>query len=897
MRRVLLRLMNVMGPARAEREAEREIEAHLALIKEDFQARGMTEAEAQRRARLSLGGLQQVKERHGDARTIVWLDDARRDAGYGIRVLRRNPIFALTATASLAIGIGATATIFGAANALLLRTAPGVSEPDRLVEITETNGSFGIHPMSYPNLLDVRDRATTLEGVFGYDLNLRPMSLRVQGDAGAEAIFGDVVTMNYFTVLGVRAAIGRVFGAEDSERLDASPIVVLSDRFWERRFAKNSSVVGQTLRLNDHAFTIVGVAASDFHGTTVGSPDVWVPAGETPFVDRGYDAREFGWGLAGARLKPGVSVGHAAAEMNALARALARDYPAENRGLTLGVSRSSPIPAGLRLLVAGFLTFLMMLVSVVLAIACANVAGVLLARAAARRREMAIRLAIGAGRGRLVRQLLVETMVLFAVACAAGLWLAHGMTALLLSTLPAFPIPVDVSLPLDGRVTAFTIGVSLVTSLLSGLAPALHASKANVVDALKDGVQGAAERLRARHGFVVGQVAFSVLLVVTAGLLVRALGRASSVDQGFDPHGVEAVTLDLTLGGYTRESGPLFVRDLVGRVRELPGVQAAAAAFAAPNDRLTGFSLSIPGRTSPRGESSVQAVGNIVTPGFFATTRIEIVAGRDFNSDDGSARPVVIVGESAARQFWPGARVQDVLGREIVWNPFIDRSGQTAPPHAAFAGTTLTVVGVARDLRSSDAGDVRPFVYIPFQQQYSPDVTLLARTVHGERVANDLRTLIARMNPNLPIVSDRTLEEQTGPVVVQLRVAAAIAASVGAVGLLLAGIGIYGVTAYAVARRAREIGIRVAVGARRADVMALVIGEAMSLVAVGAGAGLLLASGVGHLLGRFLYGVPPLDPLTFASSALLFIAVGLIACYVPVRRAMRISAMEALRCD
>ncbi|HXC75678.1 MAG TPA: ABC transporter permease, partial [Candidatus Acidoferrum sp.] len=380
-RRFVLRLSHAVRPAKAERDLTREVDAHLALLEDGFRERGMSASDARRAARLALGGADQTRERHRDARSFRWLDDARRDLQYAVRLVRRNPLSSLTAALSIAISIGANTTIFTVANGLLLRASPGVAAPNRVVDITRTNGRFGVDPISYANYLDIRERATTLEGTYEYGLNFVPMSLRSEGSAGAEAIFGDVVTTNYFTVLGVPPAAGRVFGAGDSEQLDANPIVVLSHSFWARRFTRDPAIIGQTLRLNDHPFTVVGVAREGFQGTTIGAPDVWVPIGAMPFTDRGYLARESGWGLVGGRLKPDVSLAHANAEIDAIGRALARDYPSENRGTSLSVSASSPIPAALRPAAVGFLALLMGLVSLVLAIACANIAGVLLARA------------------------------------------------------------------------------------------------------------------------------------------------------------------------------------------------------------------------------------------------------------------------------------------------------------------------------------------------------------------------------------------------------------------------------------------------------------------------------------------------------------------------------------
>jgi predicted permease len=898
LKRFFRRLSNVVRPGRLEPDLARELASHLRLLEDEYRRRGMAPEDARLAARHAFGGVEQTKDLHRDARSFVWMDDARRDLLYAARLLRRNPVFALTAALSLAIGIGATVTIFTVGNGLLFNAAPGVAQPDRLVDIVRSQKAlFGVFPGSYPEYLDVRQRATTLDGVYVYQLELEPMSLGGAGvSSGAERVFGNFVTANYFAVLGVPPSVGRLFSEQDSEQPGASAFAVLSHRFWTRRFNADPAILGQTVLLNGHPLTVVGVAREGFRGTSVVAPDLWLPATMIETVRPGkvsLMSRRSPWLMMGARLKPGVLVRQASAEMDTLGRALEREHPDENRDVELRLAGASPIPANLRVVIAGFLALLLGLVSLVLVIACANLAGILLARATARRREIAVRLAIGAGRMRLVRQLLTETLLVFVLGGSAGLLLARAMTSLLLLALPAFPVPVAISLPLDGRVIVFATGLSLIAALLSGLAPALHASKADVVSALKDESQGPSDRLRLRSAFVVAQVAFSILLVVAGGLLVRALDRAGSIDRGFDPRGVEVASLDLALAGYTDATGPVFVRDLVARVRELPGVQSATAvAGALPTGGRTRRELR-PGRGGPppHAPHSFDVDWNVVEPEYFATLRIPLVAGRDFSAADrAGTQPVAIVSATAARRFWPGKASQEAVGQPLPR----EAGGPWGTPNAM---RTLLVIGVARDVKSPGRDDARSLVYAPFQQQYESNVTILARASRGQRIAAEIRALVASMNPNLPIIVSQTLEDQimSGPVVTQLRVAATVSSSVGIVGLLLATIGIYGVTSYAVMRRTREIGIRIALGAQRADVVGMILRQGMSLVAIGAAIGLTLAAAASRLLTRLLFGIPPIDPLTFAGAAVLFAAIGLAACYVPARRAIHINAMEALR--
>jgi predicted permease len=814
------------------------------------------------------------------------------DVRYGARTIRRRPGFAVITILTIALGISAPTTIFTIGNALLFRAAPGVAEQHRLVEIVRTEGQdFGVRFTSYRDYVDMRERVTRLESVYAYHLDLTPLSLRA--GASAERVFGSIVSLNYFDALGVAPAAGRLFGQADGEQPGASPLVVLSHRFWTRRFNADPALIGRTLQLNGHPFTVVGVANEQFRGLSVVSTDVWVPTSMAAVAKPDSGARWLTtrepWLMLGARLRPGVTMQEASAELEAIGHTLAPEHAGSQYPVRFGAASASPIPAALRPIAAGFLALLVGMVSIVLAIVCANVAGVLLARSMARRREMAVRTAVGAGRMRLVRQLLTETMLLFLAGAVGGLLLARGLTTLIPRLLPAFPLPVELSLPLDGRVMAFGLLLSLVASVLSGLIPALDASKTDVVTALKDEAHATPARLRLRHAFVVGQIAFSVLLVVCAGLLVRALGRVTTDDKGFDPKGVETVSLDLTMAGYTNLSGPLFARDLVERIRRVPGIQSATLADRIPGGPLRTAAVRERG---PAGAVRAPDVPQVLTswtlvePDYFATLRIPFAAGRDFNAGDrAGAQPVAIVSESTANRLWPG--------RPAVGNYL---TPQVLP--GASDATTPLVVGVVRDLKGESRlrdGSVL-VVYLPLQQRYTPQLTVLARTTRGQRMAAEMRSLVSTMNADLPVLNAQTLEEQqTGPVITQLRIAASVSGSVGVIALLLASMGIYGVTAYAVAQRTREIGVRVALGAERRDIAALVFRQGLSLVSIGGAIGVILAIGASRLFVRLLFGMSPLDLLTFAGVVILFALVAGAACYVPAMRAMRITAMQALR--
>jgi putative ABC transport system permease protein len=817
-----------------------------------------------------------------------WFQDFR----YAARLLRRNPVFALTAALSLAIGIGANTTIFTVANALLFKPPPGVVDASRLVDVGRSQDGQGFDNSSYPNYLDIRSRNTVFDGIYAARFGGEPMSLG--GPDGADRIYGNLVTANYFSVLGTRPAVGRFFSTSDGEQPGSTPLVVLSHAFWIRRFAGDPSVVGRQLVLNGRPFSIVGVAPEGFHGTTVLTSDIWVPltmVAEVMPRQSGsiLTSRPSVWLVMGARLKPGVMVPQAQAELATIGRALEQEFPDDNRGKGLRVVPQSPIP-GNGAPVAAFLSILMGIVMLVLAIACANIAGVLLARATARRREIAVRIAIGAGRARLVRLMLVETLLLFLIGAAIGLALARAMTTLLVALLPALPLPVDMSLPLDARGVSFTVGLTLIAALLAGLAPALTSSRADVIPALKADVQGGPERQRLRSAFVVAQVTFGIVLVVGAGLFARAMQHAAQIDPGFDPHGVELASLDFALAGYTEASGRLFANQLVERVRALPDVRSAALAAIVPLG-LGGLGLgglSVPGVPPPPGRRFFSADWNVVTPGYFETMKTALTAGRDFIAADRADSPsVVIVNETAARQWWPGG---SAIGQTLL--------RQDGRPEAPDAMRTLTVVGVARDGKyRSLAEDPRLFVYVPLQQQYLSQMTIVARSTTDRRLASQLRAVVRSLNPNLPILSAQTLDEYARLGLVPQQVAASVTGSLGLVGLLLAAIGVYGVTAYMVTSRTREIGIRVALGAQPRDVMRMIVGHGLVLTLAGAAIGLSLAAVAARLIASLLIGVAPVDFVTFASATVLFVVIGVGACLVPAHRALRVNAIEALRCE
>jgi putative ABC transport system permease protein len=873
---------------RSEDDFKAEIEAHIALETDQLMADGLVARDARDLAIKRFGGVVVAQERFYESRRLMWLDHLRRDARYAVRSFLRSPVFTVTAVLSLAIGIGADTAVFTVANGLLLRSPAGVVDPDRLVDISAStaDGEYDIEQMSFPDFVDLRERATAFEDIYGYEAVATAMSLARSG--GAERIYGHRVTTNFFQVLGVGAAAGRVFNPALTP--SDSGTVVLSHRFWLRQFDGDPSIIGQRITVNGQPRDVIGVAAREFRGTSLIATDVWVPIDETPSAGSPLLQRYAGWALARGRIKPGVSVAQAASEVEAIGHMLESDYPREKNGSRFRAAAAILIPGNLSVPVAGVLLLVFGFVSLVLVIAGANLAGVLLARAHARCREMAMRVALGAGRARLIRQLLTETMLLFVMGGTAGVLVARVLTSLIALYLPAVPVPIDISLSLDGRVMAFTTGLSLIAALACGVVPAWHASTPNVIGVLKhDGAVSVSGRGHWRNAFVVAQIAFSIVLIAGASVFIRALQKATSIERGFDLSNVEAATVDLGLANYTQETGPRFIRDLVQRLRALPGVEQATAAAALPTSDATRLALTHPGTMPRAGGSFLDFTANAVEPGYFATLGIPVREGRDFDHGDIEGAPLVaIVSEEAARRFWPG---ESAVGKALVRHPpFRVLGGPEVPP------TTLRIIGVVGDTRARQQAS-RPQIYLSMQQHYVPALHVLARSSNRRRLSNEIRALVSSRDPNVPILTAQTLEEAAVLSLLPQRLAAGISTALGSVGLLLAALGIYGVTALVVVTRTPEIGVRIAVGAARKDVIWMVLRQGMMLVATGVPIGLVLAGASVQVLTRVLVGIPPIDPIGFALTAVLFVVVGLLACYVPARHASRLQPVVALKCE
>ena len=873
MRRFVERLLNLFRVRRPEQELTREIEAHLALLQEAYEARGMTPPDARRAAAVAIGGVEQAKELHRQARSFLWLEDARQDLVHGLRLLRRSPLFTVTAAASLAIGIGANTAIFSVANGLLFRPPAGIVEPDSLIDIGAARGDGGLNPVSYSTYLEIARRTATLSGVVAQSLSPRVMSFLPSETGVAERIIGQYATVNFFTVLGSHPSRGRVFDGNDRRA------AVLDYDYWRRRFNSDDGVVGRVLRINGRAFTVVGVSDAGFHGTGIHQRDIWLAMGP----EDGASSV-----LPTGRVRPGVSIDAASAEVAAIGGAINVDRGEWQRPQLLSALPFSRA-GGNRNIVIGFAAFLMVLVSIVLVAACSNVAGILLTRSTARAREIAVRTALGAWRGRLVRQLLTETVVLYLAGGILGIGFARVLLNLV-SLLPALPTPVTVPLTLDLRVLAFALSVSLVAALVSGVLPALKASKVDPGGTLKEGVRSSS-RTRLRGAFVSAQVAMSILLVVLAALFVRVLRYAGGSDTGFDAGGVEIASVDLSMSVAAQSAPQVLWRNAIDRVRALPAIEMASLARVPPGG-LEGIGMGGIVAGDRPDETEFSPGWNIVDAGYFATLRIPILQGRDFTASDRIGAPsAVIVSDAVVRRLWRG---QDAIGKPLILATF---NATTRRMERRVA----SVVGIVGDIKSSSLVDglAEPYVYLPLAQAQDTgmltEMSIVARRRGSSTLESQIGPIVRDLDPALVLVKTESLSEAMALGLAPQRVLAAVASGMGLVSLLLAAIGIYGVTAYSVALRRREFGIRLALGAPRIRVVSMVVRQGMRLVAAGAAIGLGLAVSASRVLSVFFYGLPAVHAPTLLGSALLFAAVGAAAAAIPAIHAVRGDWRRALQ--
>jgi predicted permease len=826
-----------------------------------------------------------------------------KDIRYALRWMRRSPGFSAVAILSLGLGVGVNTAMFSLVDSLLFRPLP-VSSPDTLVDVFTTGGDGDEYATSsYQDFLDLKAQNTVFTDMMGYSPMMAPLSL---GGDRSRISLGQVVTANHFTMLGVQPFIGRLLVTSDDDP-GASRVVVISHRMWQREFGSDPAIAGKSLTLRGLPYTIAGVAPQSFTGVVpLLTPELWLPiqyveevepAGindsvPSPIGNTRLERRGFRWMFVKGRLKPGVTAAQAHANVALIGGQLEAANVQTNKD-----RKMSAVPTeDVRLLVpqaGGILSIgaagLMAVVGLVLLIACANVAGMLLARASARRREISVRLAVGASRGRLIQQLLVEGALLGtlgAVAAVALAWaLVQGLQGIKL------PLPVDVALDLriDARVLTFSVFIAAMTGILAGLLPALKASAPSLVSDLRgDAPAGRVGRCRfsMRDALVVSQVALTAVLLVVAGLLLRSLGASQRADIGFDPRGLAAISLDPDMVRYTQERSDVFWREALARVRALPGVQSAGLVGSTLpfTFNFSTQEMRVDSKTYNEGQRGEILENAAVSPDYFDTLGVRLLDGRDVEETDTPGSPdVVVINQTMAEKFWPK---ESAVGHTVqVVNPTRSR--------------TYRVVGVVSNHKRHGVLEApSPMVYFADAQRIARYKFIMARTTgSADLLLADMRRELLALEPTLVFMGNSTMEQNVGTSLMPARVGAMLAIAFGGLGTLLAAIGLYGVIAFSVARRTREIGVRMAIGANPRDVLAMVMRQGFSIVLIGLIAGSLLAAGAASALRGVLYGITPFDPIAWGLAMTAMIAAAGFANLIPARRAMRVDPMTALRTE
>ncbi len=811
------------------------------------------------------------------------------DIRYAARRLRQSPGFTAIAIAIMGLGIGANTAIFSIVNAVLFKPLP-YERPSELVRIFTTEDD-GETPMvsSYPDFLDFRDRRDLFSGAVAHTA----MIVSLLNDEGAETVFVEYVSADFFEVLGLPPALGRAFDPREDEFGASEAVAIVGHQAWQRRYGGDPDIVGTMVRLNGRPVTIVGVGPEDFSGSMIGfTMEFWMPWGTATFIDsdmrRIVESRGYHSLSVTARLQPAVTVAQATAAMELLGRQLAEKYPDTNTNrnvVTMAAAdvRLHPFIDAVLYPVAGLL---MAVVGLVLLVACTNLANLLLVRASSRRKEVAVRLALGATRRRLVSQLLTESMLLGVFGGAVGLVLAYWTAMFITSFRPPVGFPIAVDLTLDVRVLAFTVILSIATGVIFGLVPSLRASRPDVVSTLKDDTWSLG-RVRRRLGLtnvlVVSQVGVSLVLLIAAGLFLRGMLTAQRVDPGFETENVAIATVGHLMGGNGEESGREFLYELARRLETHPDVRAVALAdrvpLAASAQRRD---VIVDGYQLPPGVDALATDYTAVTPEFFDVMGIPILRGRAFNSHDTETSPdVAIVSAAMARQIWG---TEDVVGRQFRWDA-------ADPP--------IEVVGVAQDTKVRTLGEApRRHLWLPFAQQGGRllFVSAVVATIGDPSAMPEVfRREVKALDSNVPLFEAKTMQQHLGIMLFAPRMAAFLLSGFGILAMVLSTIGLYGVLAYSVARRTREVGIRVALGADRGRVVGMVVREGMTMVIVGVAVGLALSAVAMRPLAGLLHGVSAVDPLTFAGVAVMLTVVALLASYIPARRAANVDPMVALR--
>ena len=874
------RLQLVFGGRAADRDLDDEIRLHLELETEKNIRAGMSAEEAWRQARIAFGGVDTTREAHRDGRGTRWLEDLASDVRFALRVLRRSPALTLAAVITLALGVGANTAIFSAVNAVILRPLP-FSQPDRLVMLWESNPEFhwDQQDVAPANMLDWREQVHAFTDVAAYVDGEESVTLTGQG---APRLFTVVtVTGNFFSVLGVHPEMGRALRDADTWKT-RTRVVVISDRMWREQFGADPDLVGHTITLNGKRAQVVGImpASVRFPSENV---DAWIPLWLDPASRADVSFRRAHWMRAIARIAPGVSLERANSQLQTIVRRLQLQYPETNRGMGAGMTplhdflvRDSRRP----------LETLLAAVTLLLLIACANVGNLLLVRAAGRERETAMRLALGAGRTRLIRQALTESVTLSLIGGAVGLAIGWWGTRVLIALQPPGMLPAG-DVRMDWAVLGYVVAITMLSGILFGIAPAVWSGRRTPAEVLKEGGRCGSDVRRMQrwgHALVIGEVAIALLLMMGAGLLVRSFLELTQVAPGFDARGV--LTVQMSASGPRDDSFDnvrMFYDELLRRVRALPGVTNAAATSELP---LTSWGwtsqFSVAGRAPDQYGNEV--AHREVTPGYFRTMRVPVIRGREFTEQDGAkAPPVVLINQTLARQFFAG---QDPVGQRVAF----DKSPDSA-------SVWRTIVGVVGDERQTSLGTETKIQFMtPFAQEVRTEMALVIRTPgNPSTLAPAVRRIVSAVDPGLAIASVRTMADVRSASLARQRFLMTMLLVFAAVGVVLAVVGVYGVMAQYARGRSREMGIRLALGAQREQVRWMVVRRGMWLVGAGLAAGIVAALAATRFMQVFLFDVAPVDPVTFVAVPLLLLLTAVAATWLPARRASRADPAATLR--
>ena len=883
-RTLMQRMAALFRRRRLEDDLDEELRSHLEMAIELNLRKGMSAQDARHGALRSFGGVEQTKENYRDQRGLPMIETTLQDLRFGLRMLRGSPGFSLLAILCLTLGIGANAAVFSWVEGILFRPYPLVSHQEQLLALTgTTRGESGPTGISWPDLLDLQRSSTLIDSFIVNKIMGTTLSV---GDR-AERMTGSIVSANYFDAIGVHPILGRGFEPGEDVGRNAHPVTVISYQLWKGKYKGDPQIIGKTERLNGVIHTIVGVEPEGFYGTFVGwAMQFWVPASmEEIFEAGGYKLEDRGarWIEAYVRLKPGATQAQAQEEISAAAKRLEAEYPETNRGCGIHLWPLWQTPFNNAGTLLPTLEIMIAVVVFVLLIACANVGNLLLVRSIARRHEMTMRLAMGAGRGRLLKQLFTEGVILSAIGAGGGLLVAHWCRHALVLLFPARG-GVAMHLPgeIDWRVLALSAGVCVIATLLLGLVPAMQTGKIDLAGALKAdsaGVVGGGGKARVRSGLVVVQVSLSFVLLVGAGLLLQSLQRIRNTSPGFSTRGVMVTAVDLVSAGYDVQRAQNFQDELLDRVKALPGVESVAFARMTPLSygSFSSTPIAVEGyQPTPEEQPTVQY--NEVGPDYFRTMGIPLVSGREFTrADDGKAALVAVVNETMAAHYW---RDRNPIGERV-----------------QVKGRWMQVVGVAKDSKYQSVREApNPFFYVSRRQNFSRGGSLHIRTpMSPETMATVLGREVHALDPDLALYEVITLQEQVDRSTSPQQVAVTLVGVLGGLALLLAAIGLYGVMSYTVSQSTRELGLRMALGAGASNLLRLVMKRGLALTAGGVALGAAVALGLTRLLGNLLYNVSPRDPLAFGSAFLVMTIAALAACFLPAWRATRTDPVQALR--